>query len=95
MLLFWRRCRGRVEDLCKGSFSHTYPLLCYCFALLYLFYLHHFIKNPKKLESLVVVFTCLALSCFLSMVGFLETKSFWQGGFTEGQQNYYKEHRLS
>jgi hypothetical protein len=29
------------------------------------------------------------------MVGFLETKSFWQGGFTEEQQNYYEEHRLS
>jgi len=29
------------------------------------------------------------------MVGFFETKSFWQGGFTEEQQNYYEEHRLS
>jgi hypothetical protein len=29
------------------------------------------------------------------MVGFLETKSFWQGGFTKEQQNYYEEHRLS
>jgi hypothetical protein len=48
-----------VEDFCKGSFSHTHPLLCYCFALLYLFYLHHFIKNPKKLQSLVVVISLL------------------------------------
>jgi hypothetical protein len=29
------------------------------------------------------------------MVGFFETKSFWQGGFTEEQQKYYEEHRLS
>jgi hypothetical protein len=29
------------------------------------------------------------------MVGFFETKSFWQGGFTEEQQNYYEEHRLT
>jgi hypothetical protein len=29
------------------------------------------------------------------MVGFFETKSFWQGGFTEEQQNYYEEHHLS
>jgi hypothetical protein len=48
-----------VEDFCERSFSHTHPLLCYCFALLYLFYLHRFIKNPKKLESLVVVISLL------------------------------------
>src|SRR4051812_23077919 len=29
------------------------------------------------------------------MVDFFETRSYWQGGFTEEQQNYYKEHRLS
>jgi hypothetical protein len=35
--------------------------LFYCFALLYLFYLHRFIsKTQKKLESLVVVL----LICF-------------------------------
>jgi hypothetical protein len=54
------------EDFCEGSFSHAHPLLCYlfCFALLYLFYLHRFIKNPKKLESLVVVI-CLLLVIML------------------------------
>jgi hypothetical protein len=42
---------------------HAHPLLCllFCFTLFY--YLHCFIKNPKKLESLVVVFTCLLLVC--------------------------------
>ena len=29
------------------------------------------------------------------MVDFFETRSYWQGGFTEEQQKYYKEHRLS
>jgi hypothetical protein len=29
------------------------------------------------------------------MVDFFETRSNWQGGFPEEQQNYYKEHRLS
>src|SRR3954453_8316697 len=29
------------------------------------------------------------------MVDFLETRSYWQGGFTEKQQKYYEEHRLS
>jgi hypothetical protein len=36
------------EDLRKGSFSHAHPLLCFSFALLYLFVLASFIKNPKK-----------------------------------------------
>ena len=29
------------------------------------------------------------------MVTFFETKSYWQGGFTDDQQKYYKEYRLS
>ena len=29
------------------------------------------------------------------MDGFFETSSYWQGGFTEEQKYYYKEHRLS
>src|SRR3954469_12131961 len=29
------------------------------------------------------------------MVGFFETSSYWQCGFTEEQKYYYKEHRLS
>jgi hypothetical protein len=29
------------------------------------------------------------------MVGFFETKSFLQGGFTKAHQKYYEEHRLS
>jgi hypothetical protein len=69
-----------------------YFILLFCFTLFLL--ASFYIKNPKKIVSLIVVFTCLALSCFLSMVGFFETKSFWQGGFMEEQQNYYEEHRL-
>ena len=37
----------------------------------------------------------LALSLLLSNVTFFETRSYWQGGFTEDQQKYYKEYRLS
>src|SRR4051794_38863340 len=29
------------------------------------------------------------------MDGFFETSSYWQGGFTEEEKYYYKEHRLS
>jgi hypothetical protein len=49
-----------VEDFCEGSFSQTHPLLCYlfCFTLFY-FTCIIFIKNPKKLESLVVVISLL------------------------------------
>src|SRR3954470_23366418 len=38
---------------------------------------------------------CLALSFFLSMDGFFESSSYWQGGFTKEEKYYYKEHRLS
>jgi hypothetical protein len=38
-----------VEYFCEGSFSHAHPLLCYCFALLYLFYLHRFISKTQKI----------------------------------------------
>jgi hypothetical protein len=83
--LFWRRCRGGKRRLLQGEFLTHILYFVLSFALLY-FYLHHFIKNTKKISFLlVVIFTCLALSCFLSMVGFFETKSFWQGGFTEEQ----------
>jgi hypothetical protein len=58
-LLFWRRCRGKVEDFCKGSFCTH--ILYFIIVLLYLFILpaSFYIKNPKKLESLVVVISLL------------------------------------
>jgi hypothetical protein len=41
-------------------FAHTYFTLFYCFALLYLFLLASFyIKNQKKIETLVVVISLL------------------------------------
>jgi hypothetical protein len=40
---------GKSGRLLRGEFSHAHRLLCYYFALLYLFYLHHFIsKTPKN-----------------------------------------------
>jgi hypothetical protein len=49
---------GEEEDFCEGSFRTHILYFVLSFALLY-FYLHHFIKTPKKkLESFVVVFTC-------------------------------------
>ena len=58
---FWRRCRGRKRRLLRGEFfTHTFFTLFYCFALLYLFYLHRFIlKTQKKLESLVFAISLL------------------------------------
>jgi hypothetical protein len=51
-----------VEDFCEGSFSHTHPLLCYWFALLYLFLpASFFIKNPKKIR---ILGSCFYLSAF-------------------------------
>jgi hypothetical protein len=58
--LFSGAVAGEEEDFCEGSFR-TYTLyFVLSFALLY-FCLHRFIKNPKKLESFVVVFTCMLL----------------------------------
>jgi hypothetical protein len=50
-----------VEDFCEGSFLHTHPLLFYCFVLLYLFYLHHFLSIPKKIR---ILGSCFYLSTF-------------------------------
>jgi hypothetical protein len=38
----------RVEDLCKGSFSHAHPLLCYCFALLYFIFTCIVLSKTQK-----------------------------------------------
>jgi hypothetical protein len=58
--VFWRRCRGRVEDFCEGSFrTHIlYFGLLFCFTL-FILPASFFIKNPKKLESLVAVISLL------------------------------------
>jgi hypothetical protein len=56
--LFWRRCRGKSGRPLQGEFFRTHILYFVLFVLLYFiyFYLHRFIKNPKKLESFVVVY---------------------------------------
>jgi hypothetical protein len=48
-----------VEDFCKGSFSHTHPLLCFKFCFTLFLLASFYIRNPKKLESLVVVISLL------------------------------------
>jgi hypothetical protein len=52
---FSRAVAGEEEDFCKGSFRTYILYFVLSFALLY-FYMHRFIKNPKKLESFVVVY---------------------------------------
>jgi hypothetical protein len=60
--LFLAPLPGRKKKTsARGVFRMHILYFVLSFALLYLFYLHHFIKNPKKLESFVVVFTCLLL----------------------------------
>jgi hypothetical protein len=51
-----------VEDFCEGSFRMHILYFVYYFALL-LFYLHRFIKNPKKIRILGIFFTYLLLVC--------------------------------
>jgi hypothetical protein len=50
---FWRRCRGE-RRLLQGEFRTHILYFVLSFALLY-FFLHHFIKNKKKLVSFIVV----------------------------------------
>jgi hypothetical protein len=50
-----------VEDLCKGSFSHAHPLLCFKFCFTLFLLASFYIENPKKLESLIVAFIFLLL----------------------------------
>jgi hypothetical protein len=49
---------GEEEDFCKGSFRTHILYFVLSFSLLY-FYLHRFIKNPKKLVFLIVVISLL------------------------------------
>jgi hypothetical protein len=46
--LFLALLPGKSGRLLRGEFSHAHPLLYYCFALLYLFYLHRFISKTQK-----------------------------------------------
>jgi hypothetical protein len=59
--LFGAVAGEEVEDLYKGSFSHVYPLLRFIVLLYLIFSCIILYQNPKKLESFVVVFTCLLL----------------------------------
>jgi hypothetical protein len=59
-VFFWRRCRGGSRRLLRGEF-HThilYFVLLFCFTL-FILPASFYIKNPKKLESLVVVISLL------------------------------------
>jgi hypothetical protein len=53
--LFWHHCWEGKRRLLQGEFRTHIRYFVLSFALLY-FYLHHFIKNTKKLVSLIVVF---------------------------------------
>jgi hypothetical protein len=59
--LFWRRCRGRSGRPLQGEFfTHTSFTLLFVLLYFTLFLLaSFFIKNPKILESLVVVISLL------------------------------------
>jgi hypothetical protein len=64
--VFWRRCRGK-RRLLQGKFR-THILYFVLVLLLLYFYLHHFIKNTKKLvPTIVVIFVGLLLSCFIML----------------------------
>jgi hypothetical protein len=55
--VFQRRCWGK-RRLLQGEFRTHILYFVLSFALLY-FYLHHFIKNTKKLVSFIAVISIL------------------------------------
>jgi hypothetical protein len=73
---------GEIGRLLRGEFSHANPLLCFiCFALLYLFYLHHFIsKTQKKIRILGSCFYLFAFSFVKMNNPEVEVRSFKQQG---------------
>jgi hypothetical protein len=58
--VFWRRCRGGSRRLLRGEFfaRTSFTLLLFFFTL-FILPASFYIKNPKKLESLVVVISLL------------------------------------
>jgi hypothetical protein len=49
------------EDLCKGSFSHAHPLLCFIVLLYFIFTCIIYQKPKKKLVYFIVAFIYLLL----------------------------------
>ena len=63
--LFWRRCQGE-EALLQGEslISNLFTLLLFCLFYFTLFCLLHYIKNTKKLVSIIAfISVALFLSC--------------------------------
>jgi hypothetical protein len=94
------RKRISARGVCHFQ-SFYFAIVLLSFFTLFLF-ASFYQKYKKIVPTIVVIFvglllSCflLASSCFLSMVDFFETRSYWQGGFTEEQQQNYKEHRFS
>jgi hypothetical protein len=78
------------EDFCKGSFRTHILYFVLSFALLY-FYLHHFIKNPKKLESFIVAFIYLLISLVRMSNPEVEVRTFKQ---QEGESFWWKRAKI-
>jgi hypothetical protein len=62
--LFLAPLPGRKEDSARGVFAHTFFTMLLFYFTLFILSALLYIKNPKKLESLVVVFTCLLSFCW-------------------------------
>ena len=97
--IFWRRCRG-ARGFLQVEFhaSNLFTLLLSCLVYFYFILFAFNYQKHKKISFLHLVYFGLLLCLFvylISMASLFETKSCWLSGFTEEQQNYYKEYRLS
>src|SRR4051812_14301119 len=71
----------------RGVAHYLLSLLFSLVSLPFSFYLCVLYQKTQKIVCLV--------PCLPSMPNFFETRSYWHGGFTKDQQDYYKEHHLS
>jgi hypothetical protein len=86
---FWRRCQGERRFLQQEP-RMLNLFLCFCFALFY-FCLHRFIKNTKKISSLVVVtFTYLLFSLARMSNPEVEVCTFKQQGGESLKDSWYQ-----
>jgi hypothetical protein len=90
-LIFWRRCQGRVEDFCEGSFSHAHPLLCFIVLLYFIYFTCIALyQKPKKIRILGSYFYLSAFSFVKMSNPEVEVHSFKQQGGESLKDAWYR-----
>jgi hypothetical protein len=80
---------GEKEDFCKGSFACT-SFTLFIVLLYFIFCLHRFIKNTKKIVSFIVAFILLAFSLVRMSNPDVEVHTFKQQGGASLKDAWYR-----